>query len=582
MLFWMTVQCVVTMLSFAFAAVCASRRLMHYFQLESYQFHGYFQTIRRQWKKAILPYALLFLALLAVILLISGVSALLRNNGFDIHLSDCLQGREERASLGGWLYMILTSVLLPCVFAVLGGLGLRRKAVLEKEKKKFALTARMKRLYAVHTVLILTLLGLEAWWIFGAFMDSGSLIASFNSASIPCALLALPALPLFLLLPLILPLSALLALPIERLIFHLYFKDAEKKLLENPRLIRIGITGSYGKTSTKFILAEILSQKYNVLATPASFNTPMGVTRIIRERLTPSHQVFIGEMGARHVGEIKELSRLVHPQIGILTAVGPQHLDTFKTIQRIEKTKYELIDALPPDGLAVFLEDGGIVSRLYEKTQKNKILVGKEGGEAWATGISVSPQGSHFTLHLKDWEPFPCETPLLGEHNIRNILTASAVAKHLGLNREQIRRGIQQLRPVEHRLQLLKTAGGVTVIDDAFNTNPRSSKEALKVLSSFPGRRVIVTPGMVELGQEEEKYNREFGRNMAQSVDVAVLVGKRHTAPIRKGLEEQGFPAENIHVAASLDEAIRIVNGILRPGDVVMYENDLPDHYSEG
>ena len=134
---------------------------------------------------------------------------------------------------------------------------------------------------------------------------------------------------------------------------------------------------------------------------------------------------------------------------------------------------------------------------------------------------------------------------------------------------------------MEHRLQLLKTPGGVTVIDDAFNTNPRSSKEALKVLASFPGRRVIVTPGMVELGEEEAKYNEEFGEAMASAVDVAVLVGRRHTEPIQRGLKEQGFPPESIRVAASLDEAVQIVNGILRPGDVVMYENDLPDHYSE-
>ena len=209
------------------------------------------------------------------------------------------------------------------------------------------------------------------------------------------------------------------------------------------------------------------------------------------------------------------------------------------------------------------------------------MLAGRENADAWATDISVSPSGSHFTLHLQGWEPFPCETVLLGRHNIGNILAACCVAKHLGLNREQIKRGIQQLKPVEHRLQLLKTAGGVTVIDDAFNTNPTSSKEALAVLSSFPGRRVIVTPGMVELGPEEEKFNEEFGRAMAECVDVAVLVGKKHTAPIRAGLEATGFPTEHIHTAAGLDEAIRIVNGILRPGDVVMYENDLPDHYSE-
>jgi len=527
----------------------AARRLMHYYQLESYQFHGYFQTIRRQWKKAAVPFLILGGVYLAVYLLYLYYAAYL-----------WMWANHASWTFSQVLWAVVTWAAYP-----LAGCLIRKRALKQKEKKPFAMTARMKRLYGVLTMVLILVPTIEYFAVPFPRVGGG----------ICCVIAAW-------LLPLLVALAGVLALPIERLIFHLYFRDAEKKLLENPRLIRIGITGSYGKTSTKFILAEILSQKYNVLATPASFNTPMGVTRIIRERLTPSHQVFIGEMGARHVGEIKELSRLVHPTIGILTAVGPQHLDTFKTIERIEKTKYELIDALPQDGLGVFLHDGGIVTKLYEKTQKPKMLVGREGSEAWATDVSVSPQGSHFTLHLKDWEPFACTTVLLGEHNISNILMAAAVAKHLGLNKEQIRRGILQCKPVEHRLQLLKTPGGVTVIDDAFNTNPSSSKRALQVLASFPGRRVIVTPGMVELGAEEEKYNQEFGQAMASAVDVAVLVGKRHTEPIQKGLKEQGFPAENIHVAANLDEAIHIVNGIIKPGDVVMYENDLPDHYNEG
>ena len=526
----------------------AVRRLMHYFQLESYQFHGYFQTTKRQWKNAIVPFLILGGVYLAVYLLY-------------LYFAAYLWMEDNHAS---WTFSQVLWTILTCAAYPLAGWLIRKRAFKRKEKKPFAMTGRMKRLYGALTVLLILIPTI----VYFAFRYSRV------GGGICCVIAAW-------LLPLLVALAAALIWPVERLIFHLYFRDAEKKILKNDRLIRIGITGSYGKTSTKFILADILSQKYNVLATPASFNTPMGVTRIIRERLTPSHQVFIGEMGARHVGEIRELSHLVHPQIGILTAVGPQHLDTFKTIERIESTKYELIDALPQDGLGVFLHDDGIVTRLYQKTEKPKMLAGKENADAWATDVAVSPQGSHFTLHVGDWEPFEVSTPLLGRHNISNILAACCVAKYLGLNREQIKRGIRQLKPVEHRLQLLKTAGGVTVIDDAFNTNPTSSKEALAVLSSFPGRRVIVTPGMVELGPEEENFNEEFGCAMAGSVDVAVLVGKRHTAPIKAGLEKSGFPAEHIHTAASLDEAIAIVNGILRSGDVVMYENDLPDHYNE-
>lgn len=527
----------------ALGMTLAARVLLHYFQLESYQFQGYFRTVRRQWRKAAQPGALLAAVFIAVLV---GSGFLWNGQGTLISLS--------------------TAVL---TFGV--GWSLHRWAAQTPQKKKFALTARMKRLYAALFIVSL-LLSLLAWL----------LMIRLQLAGIPGLILSLLiiALPM-LLLPCVAALAALIALPIEKLIFHLYFKDAEKKLLENDRLIRIGITGSYGKTSTKFILAEILAQKYNVLATPASFNTPMGVARIIRERLTPSHQVFIGEMGARHVGEIKELCRLVHPTIGILTAVGPQHLDTFRTIDRIEKTKYELIDALPQDGLAVFMNDEGIVKKLYDKTQKPKLLAARDGADAWAEDVKVSPQGCSFTLHFKEGSTIPCETMLLGEHNVKNILAAALVARYLGLTDAQIARGVQALKPVEHRLQLIRTPGGIGVIDDAFNTNPRSSKEALKVLSSFPGKRVIVTPGMVELGEKEDEYNRDFGREMADKVDEAVLVGKRHTAPIHDGLKEMGFPEAKIHTVDSLEEAVAVVNGLIGPGDTVMYENDLPDHYSE-
>lgn len=528
------------------AMLFVSRQLMHYFQLESYQFQGYFRTLWRQKKKVLLPLLLLTAVHIAVWL----AAAYFIGMAGDI--------RVENREVKKLLYAAVAFLLL-AAFAFF----MRLNAKKAPAKKAFVVTARVKRLYIVHFIVVVGL----------------GLVIGLAPAS-AATMVLLFVYPM--LLPLLVAVSALLALPIEKMIFRMYFKDAEKKLLQNKGLIRIGITGSYGKTSTKFVLNTILSQKYNVLCTPASFNTPMGVTRIVRERLTPSHQVFIGEMGARHVGEIKELSNLVHPQIGILTAVGPQHLDTFRTIERIEKTKYELIQALPDDGYAVFLNDDAIVTKLYEKTEKQKCLVGKEGSEVWAEDVKVSSTGSSFNLCFRDGEKNPCKTRMLGEHNILNILTAAAVAKHLKLTGAQIARGVAALQPVEHRLQLLKSAGGVTVIDDAFNTNPRSAKKALDVLKAFPGRRIIVTPGMVELGAEEDKYNEEFGAYMADCVDIAVLVGKKHTAPIVKGLKEKGFKTENIHVVSSLDEAIRLNQTMLRSGDVVMYENDLPDHYSEG
>lgn len=530
------------MLILTVCALVLSRKLIHYFQLESYQFHGYFKTILRQYKRVILPFVLF-----GIVFWFPGYS----------FRPDMFTDFSELASFP--FVMIVTAIV--CVPVMIFTVIYHYVTGKTQEKKALVITARVKRLIAVYAILLFLLQSI-------ILIIPGHLALGFYSGFIA-------------LLPLIFALAAVLALPIERLIFRMYFNDAKKRLLQDPDLIRIGITGSYGKTSTKFVLAEILSQKYNVLYTPSSFNTPMGVTRIVRERLESSHQVFIGEMGARHVGEIRELSNLVHPHIGILTSVGPQHLDTFRTIERIRDTKYELIEALPEDGFAVFSDDGDIVKGLYDKTAKPKALVGTEGSDAWASDVRVSASGSRFVLHLKGMESIDCETEMLGEHNIRNIVVAAAVAQHLGLNRAQIIRGIASVKPVEHRLQLIHNPGGIAVIDDAFNTNPRSSKEAMKVLGSFSGRRILVTPGMVELGADEEKYNYEFGQAICGNADLVYLVGKKHTQPIRKGMIDGGFDENAITVCTSLNDAISRLKNVLKAGDVVMYENDLPDNYAE-
>ncbi len=536
---------ILPVIAICIGSLLLSRRLLHYFQLESYQFHGFFKTLNRQADKALLT-GLVFSVIVFIFLFVGALVPI----------------TPESTGFGVFQLILALLILSISVF-------LRSKIVQSsKEKKPFRVTARVKRLVFW---LFLVLLGASAllWIIFRPDLNVSSLSSVIYSL-----------IPLFL--PLWVTLAAVLAIPLEKLIYELYFRDARKKLLSNDRLIRVGITGSYGKTSTKFILREMLSQKYNVLATPDSYNTPMGITGIIRSRLTPAHQVFIAEMGARHPRDIRELCRLVHPSIGVLTSVGPQHLDTFKTLDTIRNTKYDLIRALPQDGLAVFANDDQIVSELYESTDKPKLLAGKENSDAWATDISVDGRGSSFILHLKGQEPISCTTPLLGKHNIANIVLSASLASKLGVTARQIQMAVSQLKPVEHRLKIVSNADGITVIDDAFNTNPVSSKSALDVLRMFPPKRIIITPGMVELGTEEAKYNREFGEYMADCVDIAFLVGKKHTEPIREGLLAKGFDAANIHSCSTLDEAIATLKGIAAPGDTVMYENDLPDSYSEG
>ena len=495
-------------------------RLLHYFQLESYQLPGYWRSIRRNAKKALLPG--LAMAAVGTLSLVLGLPGVVR-------------------------------------IALLGAMAavLFMQAKKEKLKKPFVITERVKRLIAMHaavafavSLVVRFVLGMGLW------------------ALLPAAEAALIAL------------AAVCAQPIEKSINQQFIDDAKKRLAQSPDLIKIGITGSYGKTSTKFLLRDILSVKFNVLATPSSFNTTMGVTRVIREQLMPSHQVFIAEMGARHVGDIKELVDLVHPQMGLLTSVGPQHLDTFGTIERIKNTKYELIDGLPQNGTAILARDGAICEELYHRCPLEKKYM--PGDLMTASDMEWGPFGTRFTLtDIETGESARCETRLLGEHSIANLLLCCTAARTLGMTPAEIAMGVARCQPVEHRLELLSGGGGVSIIDDAFNANPVGAKAALRVLKNFPGRRIIITPGMVELGGEEAQFNREFGEQMAESVDVAILVGKRHTQPIVDGLKAKGFPEDKIHVVSSLDESTKVLHAMMQAGDVVLYENDLPDNYSE-
>ncbi len=501
------------------SCLVAGWRLLHYLQLESYQLPGYMKSVRRNAQRALLPP--LSLAAVGVVALRLGAPASLR-----------------------------------CALVALMAIPIAGRTRAEKAKKPFVITERVKRLLCIH-VLALFALELPLLCVSPAL---GYLLPAFE--------------------PLLVALSALIAKPVETRINNQFLDDAKRRLEAMPGLIRIGITGSYGKTSTKFLLRDILSVKYRVLAPPSSFNTPMGVTRVIREQLMPSHQVFIAEMGARHVGDIAELVDLVHPTVGLLTSVGPQHLDTFGTVERVRDTKYELIEGLPENGTAIFARDGALCEQLYERCALEAKY--RPGDLLAASDEETGPWGTRFTItEVKTGESRRGSTRLLGEHAIANLMLCCTAAYTLGMTLGEIAEGVSRCQPVEHRLQLISGGGGVTIIDDAFNANPVGARAALRVLERFPGRRIIVTPGMVELGGEEESFNASFGEQMAKSVDIAILVGRKHTAPIAEGLRREGFPEENIHVVSSLDESTQVLHAMMKTGDVVLYENDLPDNYSE-
>ena len=367
--------------------------------------------------------------------------------------------------------------------------------------------------------------------------------------------------------------------PIEKQIQQKFIRKANKLLKQMPNLKVIGITGSYGKTSTKYILSTILSQKYNVLKTPKSFNTRMGIAKTINENLKPTHQIFVCEMGADEPGEIKELCDFVHPDMGIITSIGAQHLETFGSLENIKKTKFELVDSLSEKGLAFLnYEDENVKSM---ETNKNKITYGKSiENTYYATNINIGEFGSEFFVHTKSGEEIPVKTKLLGEHNIINIVGAVAIAKELGLSNDEIQLGIKLLKPVEHRLELKQCSNGAIIIDDAYNANTKGAKMAVEVLGRFKTRkRILITPGIVELGDKLYEYNKIFGKQAASNCDYVILVGEKQAKPIYDGLIEEKFDKDKVFIVNNFDEAKEKMNNIMDSNTVILLENDLTDNY---
>lgn len=439
-------------------------------------------------------------------------------------------------------------------------------------KKPLVYTARAKRLFG----LALSILGFLAILFAIVITDHQWRISVFLFSELTVPILFM---------------SSVSILPLELTINEAYLQDARKRINTlKPRII--GITGSYGKTSTKYILHQILSKKYNTLMTPDSYNTPMGICKVIRGDLAPEHEIFIVEMGAYKKGDIRDLCRLAPPEIGILTAVGPQHLERFKSIKNTAKAKYELIESLPSNGLAVINYDNDICAELADNTDSVSVIrysmeskhSENELIKFKADDIRQSEKGLSFTVSDVVSGPVEFNTTLLGKHNVSNILAAIAVSRQCGMNYDEIRSAIDTLEPVPHRLELKPSVTGVTVIDDSFNSNPEGARAALEVLTDFVskngGKKVLVTPGMVELGERQYDENKKLGMHAAQVCDLVILVGNETIAPILDGLKHEDFPEKQIYKAKNLSDAQVQLAQNLKPGDVVLFENDLPDNYN--
>lgn len=417
-------------------------------------------------------------------------------------------------------------------------------------------TKRLKRLCvivvlinAVFVYIVVTLLNLAD------FVWGNSIFNLLRYT--PLALFPLLITPLILL-------SNLISKAYETPLNKKYVRRAREKLA-SADIITVGITGSYGKTSTKVILTEMLSVKYRVLSTPRSHNTPLGISLAVNSAELENYDVFIAEMGARHVGDISELCGICPPDHSIITGICPQHLETFKTAENIVKAKAEILAHTKKD--AVIAADCFDLFEAYPCAKEC---------ESCISDLTFDSGGTDFTLTLGG-ESRRVRTKLLGLHAAHNIALAAQLAFKLGLTVDEIARAAERLDYIEHRLQLIES-NGVNILDDGYNSNVKGAAAAIEVLKSFSGRKIVVTPGLVELGILEESENTELGKRLV-GLDLVILVGDTLIEPVKNGYLGCGGESGRLLVKPDLAAAQEELKGYLKKGDTVLFLNDLPDIY---
>jgi UDP-N-acetylmuramoyl-tripeptide--D-alanyl-D-alanine ligase len=458
----------------------------------------------------------------------------------------------------------LVFLILAFIFYIVSICYYRYLKKFEQNKKPLVITARVKRFITTLVLVNLIILFLTIF-VNDYFLVVLALISSFN----------------FYLIGLI----NIINYPVEKIVFLYYKNKAKTKLREMDNLKIIGITGSYGKTSCKNILRDILSGAYNTLETPRSVNTLNGIMIVINNTLSKFDEVFIAEMGAYAKGDIKALANLVKPKYAIITRIGLAHLYTFGSEENIIEGKMELVESLPRDGIAVLNKDDPKQIGYHIKNKCKVLWIGintKEEVDVRASNIKSSKQGISFDVKFKgDENIYKFKTKLLGVHNVYNMVSSLALANSFKIDKKKLVESVARIKPVEHRLEL-KKIGNFYQIDDAFNSNPVGASNALDVLDTMPGIKVVVTPGMIELGEVEYSENKKFGKHIAKVADKVILVGEKVTKAIKEGILEEGFNKDNLYVINDVKESYKMIQNFKENKDIyALYENDLPDTYVE-
>lgn len=464
---------------------------------------------------------------------------------------------------------ILDLVLIGSMFIYLFGIINEYKKNKENQNKlPLKATGRIKRLFITYVLIY----GVAIYFT----------IITKDEAILPLLLILLSLLLGFVYY--IVELANVIDTPLNKLAYFYYLRKAKKKLREHSNLEVVGITGSYGKTSSKNILNEILSSKYITRPTPKNYNTPYGLMLTINNHLDKFDQILIAEMGAYVKGDIKKLCDFVKPKYGILTIIGEAHMETFGSQENIQKAKFELIESLPEDGVAILnMDDPLQVSYdLNNKVKVKWIAIDNKKADVYATNVKCDSHGMSFDCHYNG-NKVHLKTRLLGSYNIYNILASVALGLEMGIDINDIKASVSSLKSTEHRLEL-KKVGDIYMLDDAYNSNPVGASGALEVLKGMYGTRVVVTPGMIELGKLEKEKNYEFGKKIAESADYVILIGEKKTKVIYEALIDSKFDKDSVFVLNNVSDSYSVINALKEDGvDIyALYENDLPDMYMEG
>ncbi len=447
---------------------------------------------------------------------------------------------------------------------------------IKKQRKKIEWTAKLK-----VVALISFLFQFSFTLLIGRF-----LYLNYNlTATVIVAIAVLYLLSLFF--GVCLVISVIILWPLDYILKQKIINKAKDKIKRYPNLKIIGITGSYGKTTVKEAISEILSQKYKVLKTDENKNTPLGISKLILNELNEEIDFFVVEMGAYQIRDIKKLCEIARPDIAVLTGINESHLERFGSIKNIIKGKFEIIENAKPEAKIILNADDKRVLENYEQYAGGREIEFYSANNR--TGCKYKIANKQFLPNAQGWQADilnaekdigNIKTPILGEYIFGAIIAGIIIAREFGLSIEQIRHGISAVKPVEHRLQKVLSGGKVIVIDDSYNGNVDGAYEAIKVLAEFKGKRKIyVTPGLVELGEKSGDIHYNMGKRLAEVADIVLLIKNSATFFIEKGLLKKGFNKENIILFDSAPTAHKGIKDITKEGDVILFQNDWPDNY---